>query len=446
MFIRRLATRTVREWFMWILALLAETVSKPLAAFLRRHAPSLREKLQPVLFSFYAWLSHNQGFTVVIPAKEAAGPRPRLLIDVSTTYHLAQVTGIQRTVRSLAAALQRNGARYGLEPVPVRLKRVRGAKLILLTVPGFPDPGGDELPVALRNGDCFFMLDSSWDIYPKWAVTLFPMVRELGGKVITCVYDILPITHPEFFTRASLKMFVPWYKYAVAESDALFAISEATRQELIRKTEGLSIHTDFFHLGADFVPAQRSISGLPADGKVSRFLMVGTIEPRKGHKTVLEAFQMLWAAGSTVRLVFVGRQGWNVAELIAQLERLSAASDLFDYYPNASDDELAACYREADAVIAASLAEGFGLPLVETLLLGKPLIASDIPAFREIAGGVPTYFEPGNPASLAAAVRSLLSGNGQKTREFPRWLTWDQSADQLMEKIARFCGVADPSN
>ena len=436
----------MREWFMWILALLAETVSKPLAAFLRQHAPSLREKLQPALFSFYAWLSHNQGFTVVVPATEAAGPRPRLLIDVSTTYHLTHVTGIQRTVRSLAAALQRNGSRYALEPVPVRLKRVRGAKLILLTVPGFPDPGGEEKPVALRQGDCFFMLDSSWDIYPKWAVTLFPMVRELGGKIITCVYDILPITHPQFFTRSSLKMFGPWYKYAVAESDALFAISEATRQELIRKTEDRSIHTDFFHLGADFVLTQPTIAEPPAGGKVSRFLMVGTIEPRKGHKTVLEAFQMLWTAGSTVRLVFVGRPGWNVSDLISQMEALSASSDLFDYYANASDEKLAACYREADAVIAASLAEGFGLPLVETLLLGKPLIASDIPAFREIAGNVPTYFEPGNPASLAAAVRSLLAGEEQELRELPRWLTWDQSADQLMEKITRFCGLANASN
>src|SRR5262249_2737171 len=147
--------------------------------------------------SFYAWLSNNQGFTVIQPWSEPAGARPRLLIDVSTTYHLTRVSGIQRTVRSLAAALQRNGNRYGFEPVPVRLKRIRRARLVLLTVPGFPDSGGDEQPVALRQGDCFFMLDSSWDIYPKWAATLFPMVRAVGGKIITCVYDILPITHPE---------------------------------------------------------------------------------------------------------------------------------------------------------------------------------------------------------------------------------------------------------
>jgi glycosyltransferase involved in cell wall biosynthesis len=441
MLIPTLGTRTNREWLLRFLSLLAEKSSKPVARLLRKYAPSVRDKLQPTLFTFYAWLSHNQGFTISQPGTEEAGPKPRLLIDVSTTFHLTQVTGIQRTVRSLTAALQRNSHRYNLDPVPVRLKRVRGAKLILVTAPGFPNQGEEEL-VALRPGDCFFMLDSSWDIYPKWAVVLFPIVRARGGKIITCVYDILPVTHPEFFTRATLKMFDAWYKYAISRSDALLAISESTRQELLRRIGNTSVHTDFFHLGADFIPGRTAVP-VPTAGKaISTFLMVGTIEPRKGHSTVLTAFQMLWASGQPVRLVFVGRPGWKVADLISRVEELAGESEFFDYYPNASDEKLAQCYGEADAVIAASLAEGFGLPLVETLLLGKPLIASDIPAFREVAGSLPTYFQPGNPVSLAAAVRTLLTGEKRNSEDFPRWLTWDQSADQLMEKVAQLCCVS----
>jgi glycosyltransferase involved in cell wall biosynthesis len=436
----KLGARTNRDWFWWILARLARISSKPVARLLRKFAPSFRNKLQPTLFRFYAWLSHNQGFTVVRPDTEPAGLRPRLLIDVSTTFHLTQVTGIQRTVRSLTAALQRNGHRYKFEPVPVRLKRSQDAKLILMMARGFPNPGEEQL-VVLRPGDCLFMLDSSWDIYRKWAAVLFPMVRARGGKVVTCVYDILPITHPEFFTSATLKMFRPWYKSAIAESDALFAISEATRQELLHRIGDTSVPTEVFHLGADFAPGQRLASPGSGDKSIISFLMVGTIEPRKGHSTVLTAFQMLWASGMGVRLVFVGRPGWKVAELIARLEELSVTSELFDYYPSASDEKLAQCYNEADAVIAASLAEGFGLPLVETLLLGKPLIASDIPAFREVAGGLPTYFEPGNPASLAAAVRALLADGSRSSEEFPRWITWDQSADQLMEKVEKLCAA-----
>jgi glycosyltransferase involved in cell wall biosynthesis len=441
--IRILDRLTNRDWFWRFFAHLAKKSSRPAAGLLRRYAPSVRGRLQPALFAFYAWLAQQQSvgrrlqdFTVERPDVEAAGPRPRLLIDVSTTFHMAQVTGIQRTVRSLAAALQRNGHRYDFDPVPVRLKRTEGARLVLVTVPGFPNSReGDEEPVALRTGDCFFMLDSSWDIYPKWAAALFPVIRGLGGKVITCVYDILPITHPEFFTSETIEMFEPWYKFAITESDALFAISETTRQELLRRIGNRPIRTDYFHLGADFVPAQTTAPVLVPKKTTSTFLVVGTIEPRKGHGTVLTAFQMLWASGLAVRLVFVGRSGWKVSGLISRIEALSATNEFFDYHPNASDALLAQCYGEADAVIAASLAEGFGLPLVETLLLGKPIIASDIPAFREVGGDLPTYFEPGNPASLAASVRSLLTGEDRKMEDLPRWITWDQSADQLMRKI-----------
>lgn len=434
----KLGARTSRDWVWWISARLAKILSRPVARLLRTVAPSFRNRLQPALFAFYAWLSHNQGFTVVPPDTEPAGQRPRLLIDVSTTFNSVQVTGIQRTVRSLTAALQRNGDRYRFEPVPVRLKRVHGAKLVLMTARGFPNPGEDQL-VALRPGDCLFMLDSSWDIYRKWAAILFPMVRARGGKIVTCVYDILPITHPKLFTGTTLKMFRPWFKSAVAESDALFAISNATRQELLHRFGKKSAYTEFFHLGADFAPERMLAPQLSADKPISNFLMVGTIEPRKGHSTVLAAFQMLWSSGLPVRLVFVGRPGWKVAPLIRRLEELSATSEFFDFYPNASDEKLARCYSETDAVIAASLAEGFGLPLVETLLLGKPLVASNIPAFREVAGGVPTYFEPGNAVSLAAAVRTLVTGGKRNSEELPRWITWDQSADQLMEKVEKLC-------
>ena len=435
---------TNRDWFWRFFAHLAKKSSRPAAGLLRRYAPSVRGRLQPALFAFYAGLGRRlRDFTVERPDIEPAGPKPRLLIDVSTTFHMAQVTGIQRTVRSLAAALQRNGHRYDFDPVPVRLKRSEGARLVLVTVPGFPNLGeGDEQPVALRTGDCFFMLNSSWDIYPKWAAALFPVIRGLGGKIITCVYDILPITHPEFFTSETVEMFEPWYKFAITESDALFAISETTQQELLRRIGKRSIRTDYFHLGADFVPARTRIPVMAPNKTTSTFLVVGTIEPRKGHNTVLTAFQMLWASGLVVRLVFVGRPGWKVSGLISRIKALSAANEFFDYYPNASDELLAQCYGEADVVIAASLAEGFGLPLVETLLLSKPIIASDISAFREVGGDLPTYFEPGNPASLAAAVRSLLAGEDRKIEDLPRWITWDQSADQLMRKIAQFCEVA----
>src|SRR5947209_4532543 len=126
--IRKVGVRPKR-WFWRTFGNLTKQFSTPAARALRKYAPSVRESLQPTLSGLYVWLEHRQGFSVVPPTTEPSGSKPRLLIDVSTTFHVAQVTGIQRTVRSLVAALKRNGHRYHLDPIPVRLKPMGGTNL-----------------------------------------------------------------------------------------------------------------------------------------------------------------------------------------------------------------------------------------------------------------------------------------------------------------------------
>lgn len=208
------------------------------------------------------------------------------------------------------------------------------------------------------------MLDASWDIYPEWAKDIFPMIRSGGGQIITCVYDILPVTHPHFFPIATIKMFAPWLESAAQNSDKIVTISEATKSEINRLGIAPKVRKDTFHLGANFVkPTEktvRSASALPS------FLMVGTIEPRKGHAVVLAAFQDLWNKGCQVRLTFIGRTGWKVEETLAAIGAEAARNPLFEYLPSAPDGVLSERYSSADAIIAASIIEGFGLPLAGT--------------------------------------------------------------------------------
>src|SRR5215204_818827 len=91
----------------------------------------------------------------------------------------------------------------------------------------------------------------------------------------------------------------------------------------------------------------------------------------------------------------------------------------------------------ASAVIAASVAEGFGLPLVEALMREKPLIASDIPAFREVAGSAPLFFKAGDADSLSATIQDYLSTPRVQPTQTQHWLTWDQSANMLMKEISQ---------
>jgi glycosyltransferase involved in cell wall biosynthesis len=116
------------------------------------------------------------------------------------------------------------------------------------------------------------------------------------------------------------------------------------------------------------------------------FLMVGTIEPRKGHNQILETFEILWKDGLDLRLVFVGKQGWMVDQLIKKIQTHSELNKKLYWFQEASDNLLSRMYSTCSCLIAASYAEGFGLPLVEAAQYKLPLLVRDIPVFLEIAG------------------------------------------------------------
>ena len=159
----------------------------------------------------------------------------------------------------------------------------------------------------------------------------------------------------------------------------------------------------FRHRVADFLStAPPSIAGRPRAKQRPSFLMVGTVEMRKGHRLALDAFESMWRENIDAELVIVGKTGWCVEHLLTRLRKIRIGPAL-DRYEKASDDELLGHYADADALIAASYTEGFGLPLVEARHFGKPIIASDIPVFREVTAGVHSarFFEVGLSLRLA---------------------------------------------
>ena len=299
----------------------------------------------------------------------------------------------------------------------------------------------------VKPGDILLMLDASWTFYPIFAKSLFPLVRSVGGSIVSCAYDIIPVSHPHFFEKPLRHMFQGWFKQAVIESDLLISISAAARDDVAAKIKNIrpDLPLDFFHLGADFqsndVPSHTnlfpSLSG-------ARFLMVGTIEPRKGHPTVLAAFEELWRQGSPDHLVLVGARGWMMDEFLTRLDNHPELGKRLHVFHNADDALLHSAYKECDALIAASLIEGFGLPLIEAARAGKTLIVSDIPAFREICGERAIYFTPGKSDELAEILRTYpLEKYSQTSIE---WLTWDESAEMLVARIVRQFPSADRLN
>src|SRR5438876_640013 len=119
-------------------------------------------------------------------------------------------------------------------------------------------------------------------------------------------------------------------------------------------------------------------------------------------------FSCLWRSGVDVRLLVIGAVGWKCERVIEAISRHPELRRRLFWFKDLSDAELAYCYRHADGVVAASLAEGSGLPLIEALARGLPVVASNIAVFREIGGASACYFPVGDEAELAERVRTLL--------------------------------------
>jgi glycosyltransferase involved in cell wall biosynthesis len=162
--------------------------------------------------------------------------------------------------------------------------------------------------------------------------------------------------------------------------------------------------------------------------------MVGTMEPRKGHAQALTAFEALWADGHALNLVIVGKSGWLVDDLIERIRSHPETGGQLFWLSNASDECLEDLYGRATCLLAASEAEGFGLPLIESARRGLPILARDLRVFREVAGSAAYYFADNSGAGLSDSITrwlALYQEGKAPTPDALAWLTWQQSASQL---------------
>jgi alpha-1,2-rhamnosyltransferase len=179
------------------------------------------------------------------------------------------------------------------------------------------------------------------------------------------------------------------------------------------------------------------VSDIIADGS-PLFLTVGSLEPRKNIGFVLDAFDVIWSRNSDVKLVLVGHRTWKVDDLISRIERHPQHGKRLFWLRDATDNDLGFLYQQAHALVFASCVEGFGLPLVEAMQRGLPVLCSDIPVFREIADGKVRFFSLAAEDELVAAVLDTAreqADPGRAERGTFRWMNWQESTEQLLNKV-----------
>ncbi|MFM0731002.1 glycosyltransferase family 1 protein [Paraburkholderia sediminicola] len=378
--------------------------------------------------------------------------RHRIYLDISSISAHDYKSGIQRVVRAIAAELLKNQPeQFTVELVYTSTsdtrfyaandyaRRVFNAKV---------SPYDEE--VEFIAGDILIYLD----LHPSVAIAhreRNAYLRNKGVSVYHVVYDILPILEPESFWPELCREFRLWAD-AVSVASGALCISRSVANEL---KEYLSIFGQkrptpfkigYFHLGAD-IENSAPTHGLDEDAESvlhsldarPTFLMVGTIEPRKGGRQTLAAFELLWKQRKDVNLVFVGREGWGMRDFADRLRSHPEDGKRLFWLQGISDEYLSKIYESSDCLIAASEGEGFGLPLIEAAQHKLPIIARDIPVFEEVASEYAFYFENNkDPKTLADAVNRWLAlqASGQHPRaEQMHWLTWRESADRLVHII-----------
>jgi glycosyltransferase involved in cell wall biosynthesis len=300
-----------------------------------------------------------------------------------------------------------------------------------------------KAPSAMfQPGDLLLMCDGGWG-RPVWRAAA--SARAKGALVVVLVHDLIPVLQPEFTTPLVTRIFERWLTGMVANCDAIICNSRATQESLCGYAEkhGMQLPpVGHFHLGSD--PAAVDASGA-CRPEVTAFLsapgpcfgVIGTIEPRKNHAGLLRAFEGLWAEGHDVRLVVMGRFNPECHGLAEHMLRHPEQGGRLLTVLDASDAEVALVYARCRALVFPSLAEGFGLPLVEARARGCPVIASDLPVFSELADdGVFLYDRASLPALQQLVLRHAATDHrpqvGTKTP-----FTWADSARQFLSVTGR---------
>ncbi len=384
-------------------------------------------------------------------ARNHRAAKPQLLVDISELVQRDARTGIQRVVRSILHEwLSHPPDAYEVRAVYATTEKLgyRYADQFVQNFLGKPGAyaANPDAAIDYASGDIFLALD----MQPQVQIYQSPFYQNLrnhGVDVRFVLYDLLPITMPQFFPEGAEANHSRWVSVA-AQTDGVICISQSVADEFkawCRKQESTNLpQIDWFHMGADIESSTPS-QGLPADSsetldKLSMrptFLMVGTVEPRKGHAQVLDAANALWNSSTDFNLVFVGKQGWKVDRLVDDLQGHPQLGERLFWLQGISDEYLAKVYAQSDCLIAASYGEGFGLPLIEAAQIDLPIIARDIPVFREVAGDYAIYFNSaaGLEAVISSYVASFENRQERNSKHMP-WQTWGQSAAQLLQRIA----------
>jgi len=291
-------------------------------------------------------------------------------------------------------------------PVPPVQQRITDADMAPEHAPDY------ELDA--NPGDWLVVLGSPW-FEPDFSLRISTHCQRHGLKFAILLYDIIPIRRPEWVDASLRAVFADWFHSVVPLADQVFAISRTTAADVERYERetkfGLRSRVKPVPVGTGFgrPPAPTRTPRLPPPRSYA--LIVSTIEARKNHLLLFRIWRELSElvpAGELPTLVFAGRVGWQVTDLMQQLENTDWLGGKVRLIDSPSDGELAALYHDCLFTLYPSFYEGWGLPVTESLIYGAPCLAANRTSLPEAGGKLAAYFDPDNLHEAVALVRRYI--------------------------------------
>lgn len=269
--------------------------------------------------------------------------------------------------------------------------------------------------------------------------------QKKGIKTYAVIYDILPLKMPQYFEKRTSRGFGAYIEEIVNHYDGILCDSRCVADDVIYYCKKHSVTTErkvqigYFPLGQNSFHGQ--VNQQVSDDIIRFFekntdvyLMLGTIEPRKGHALVLDAFEDMWEDGSEASLCIIGHIGWNMKPFMQRLKAHSEKGWRLEFFEAVNDSEVAYAYQHAKCLIQASAGEGFGLPLIEAGKYNLPVLCSDIEVFHEVAGDNVNYFER-TTKSLIEKISAFENGQAvYESNGISGW-SWTQAAEKVYQMV-----------
>lgn len=297
----------------------------------------------------------------------------------------------------------------------------------------------------LGENDIFFDMDSVW-MNPYKRSSLLSKLKKNGCKIAAHIYDIIPITDAQYCHEFTTLCFMEYIGAHLLNADLIISNANATIDAITNLVQGIqctNFKTAVVPLGCDINKKQGNAIRtqiMEATEKRKYVLMVGTIEPRKNHEYVLNAFEKKLFA-MDVSLIFAGRVGWNISSFIDRTLKHEQFGKRLFMWNDLSDEEITYLYNNAYLVAFPSYNEGFGLPIIEAIDRGVPVLATDIPVLREVGKEYCKYFSVNDVESFIGLVKEYISEpqlyehDKNKLKEYVK-NTWDECAEQMYENLA----------